>query len=156
MKPDTILCRRVPAVMESPQPYALIPSDDRAAEVLAKIPLGEDVAVQIKRGRSLQQHRLLWAILSHVAESSQWDTPERLLVALKIRLGKYDLMQLPNGKVVPVPDSISFSAMSQDAFQHFFDDVLRLICSEVLPGYDSDQLIAETQAAMGLRPMAAA
>jgi hypothetical protein len=34
----------------------------------------------------------------------------RLLVALKLRLGRYDLMKMPSGKIVPVPDSISFAA----------------------------------------------
>lgn len=151
MKADTILCRRVPAMMDSPRPHALVPTDDRGAELLAKIPLGEDVAVQIRRGRSLPQHRLFWAVLQHVAKSSQWETPERLLVALKIRLGRYDLMTLPAGKVVPVPHSISFSEMTQDAFQQFMDSAIGLICSEVIPGMDSAQLIAEAQHALGIR-----
>lgn len=152
MKPDAILCRRVPAPIGAPYAHALVPCDERAAEQLAKVPLGEVVAVQVKRGRSLPQHRLLWSVLQHVAEATEWETAERLLVAIKIRLGRYDLMKLPSGKCVPVPDSISFSAMGQDAFQRFFDEALRLICSEVLPGYDPDALIAETQSAMGIAP----
>lgn len=144
--------RRVSAPIGSPMPYALMPSDARAAEAVAKLPLGEDVAVSVKRGRSLHQHRLFWAILQRVAEASKWETPERLLVALKVRLGRYDLMQLPNGKVVPVPDSIAFSAMTQDSFQRFMDESIGLICSEVLPGTDSADLVAEVQSMLGVSP----
>ena len=145
----TILARKMPAPPGSPRPYCLMPSDDLSADAIAHIPLGQDVAVSIKRGRSLSQHRLFWAILSHVAEATQWETAERLLVALKVRLGRYDLMKLPNGKVVPVPHSISFAAMPQDDFQRFFDDALRLICEEVIPGTDSAYLVAEVASLIG-------
>lgn len=148
--------RRAPAPVGAPHSHMLIPSDDRACEQIKKLPIGEDFAVKIVRGRSLPQHRLFWAVLSHVAEASQWESPERLLVALKIRLGRYDLMQMANGKVVPVPDSISFAAMTQDEFQKFFDDAVNVICAEIVPGMDSAQLISEAQSAHGLRPDAAA
>lgn len=149
-KPDAIFVRRVPAPVGAPYPYALVPSDDRSAERLAKIPLAEDVAIKVARGRSLPQHRLFWGVLAFVAEASQWETPERLLIALKIRMGRYDLMQMPGGKVVPVPDSISFSAMTQDEFQRFMDQAVDLICAEVVPGMSGDRLIAGAQAAIGL------
>jgi hypothetical protein len=129
----------------SPYPYSLLPQDATGADRIAKIPLGEDVEIQIMRGRSLPQHRLFWAILRHVAEATRWESAERLLVALKLRLGRYDLMKMPNGKVVPVPDSIAFRAMTQDQFQQFMDQSIALICSEVLPGMDSERLIAEAQ-----------
>jgi hypothetical protein len=119
--------------------------DKGGADLLAKIPLGEDVAVKIMRDRSLPQHRLFWTVLRYVAEASEWETAERLLVALKLRLGRYDLMKLPNGKAVPVPDSISFSAMTQDAFQEFMQKSLTIICQEVLPGYNPDDLLREAE-----------
>lgn len=150
MKPDLIYCRRVPAPLGAAHGFCLIPTDDRSAELLGKVPLGEDVAVQLHRDRSLPHHRLFWAVLSHVAQSSQFETAERLLVAIKIRLGMFDLCKLPNGKSVPVPQSINFASMDQTAFADFFDKALRVICDEVLGGYDSARLIEETQAAMGL------
>lgn len=148
---DAILMRRLPAPIGAAYPFMLVPVDDAAAEALRKIPAGEDIAVQVKRGRSLQQHRLFFAVLTYVAQATEWETPERLLVALKVRLGRYDLMRLPNGKVVPVPESISFAAMKQDEFQDFFTAAIDLICSEVVPGMDSAQLIAEAQSALGIR-----
>jgi hypothetical protein len=131
--------------MQRAYPDILVPRGSVSAARIAKIPLGEDVEVQIIRGRSLPQLRLFWAILRHVAEATQWESAERLLVALKLRLGKYDLMKMPNGKVVPVPDSISFRAMTQDQFQEFMDKAIALICAEILPGMDSERLIADAQ-----------
>jgi LPS O-antigen subunit length determinant protein (WzzB/FepE family) len=149
LKADTIIMRRVSAGFEAPLPYALMPVDEVGAALLGKISCGDEVAVKIMRDRSLPQHRLFWSVLRYVAEASEWETAEKLLVALKLRLGRYDLMKLPSGKVVPVPDSISFAAMTQDDFQQFMDRSIAIICTEVLPGMDSDRLIAEAD---GSRP----
>jgi hypothetical protein len=149
LKADTIIMRRAPILdIGARSPFALVPQDQTGTELLAKIPLGEDVAVKLMRDRSLPQHRLFFAVLRYVAERSEWETAERLLVALKLRLGRYDLMKLPSGKVVPVPDSIAFSAMPQDDFQSFMDQAMGLLCTEVLPGMDMDRLISEAQAAV--------
>lgn len=149
MKPETVILRRAPAPIEAPYRDVLVPVDQKAADMIAKLPLGEDAVVTIKRDRSLPQHRLFWSVLQHVAHASKWENPDRLLIALKIRLGRYDLMQLPNGKVVPVPQSISFAAMSQDGFQEFMDASIRVICEEVVPSMDSAKLIAEAQGMIG-------
>jgi hypothetical protein len=139
---DVIVVRRMPVFNTDAQfPNSLVPQDQASADLLRKIPLGEDVAIKIMRDRSLPQHRLFWSVLRYVAEASEWETAERLLVALKLRLGRYDLMKMPSGKVVPVPDSISFAAMPQDTFQQFMDKSMAIICSEVLPGTDSDRLL---------------
>ena len=156
MKGDTFALRRVPAPVEAPWPWLLAPADPASAEAFAKVPADEDVPVKLARGRSLPQHRTFWAVLSYVAEASEWETPERLLVAIKIRLGRYDLMRLPNGKTVPVPQSISFSAMPQDEFQRFFDEAMRVICDEVLPGHNPDDLIVEATSAKGVKGSPAA
>jgi hypothetical protein len=131
--------------MGAPAPHALFPVEQIGVDLLAKIPLGEDVAIKIMRSRSLPQHRLFWSVLRYVAEASEWETPRRLLIALKLRLGRYELMKMPSGKIVPVPDSISFAAMPQDTFQQFMDESIAIICSEVLPGMDPDRLIAEAE-----------
>jgi hypothetical protein len=152
LKTDTVIMRRVPLLgvgLDSPSPYAMAPVDAAGTELIAKIPLGEDVAVKIMRDRSLPQHRLFWTVLRYVAEASEWETAEHLLVALKLKLGRYDLMKLPSGKVVPVPSSISFAAMTQDDFQDFMHKSIAIICSDVLQGMDSDRLIAEAE---GSRP----
>ncbi len=123
--------------------YTLIPVDERAADAIGRMPEGEAIGIRIMRKRSLPQHNLFWAVLDHVAKATKFENAERLLVALKIRLGRYDLMEMPNGRVVPIPQSISFGEMTQDEFQKFFDESIALICSEVLPGTDSEALIGK-------------
>lgn len=126
-----------------------VPADDDARAQHAKLKLGDVVAAHVSRPRSLPQNKLYWAILQHVAEASYWETPERLHVALKVRLGYFDLMQMPNGKMVPVVHSASFDAMNQDEFQTYMDRAVKLICEDVLGGMDSADLIAEVQTMLG-------
>jgi hypothetical protein len=47
------------------------------------------------------------------------------------------------------PQSIAFEAMGQDAFRAFVEKGLNIICTEILPGIDSDQLRAEIDAMIG-------
>ncbi len=129
-----------------PHNFTLIPVDDRGANAIGTIPHDEPFGIRIMRRRSLPQHNLFWAVLDHVAKATKFENAERLLVALKIRLGRYDLMQMPNGRVVPIPQSISFGEMTQGEFQKFFDEAIALICSEVLPGTDSEALVAKFDA----------
>lgn len=140
-KPDTIMVYRLDLI-GSP---SLFPADAAAAEAIGKLVKDESVEIRIVRDRSLPQHRLFWSVLDHVAKNSQWESADRLLVALKIRLGKYDLCRLPNGKAVPVPQSISFAKMDQGEFQDFMDRSIAVICEETLGGYDSERLIREAQ-----------
>ncbi len=149
--PDTIMVRRG----RSPHHYTLIPADDRAADAIGRMPEGEAIGVRIMRKRSLPQHNLFWAVLDHVARATKFENAGRLLVALKIRLGRYDLLAMPNGRVVPVPQSISFGEMTQDEFQQFFDEAISLICSEVLPGTDSEALLAQFDVMLSPAPLKA-
>jgi hypothetical protein len=148
VKGEPILMR-VGMTMTADGCRALIPADQRAIAETVRWEFGETVAVKITRGRSLPMHRLFWGILDHVAKASAFENGERLLVALKIRLGRYDLMMMPNGKVVPVPQSISFGSMPQDDFQRFMDESIQLICTEVLPGTNSADLIQEVELMLG-------
>jgi len=126
-----------------------VPADEDARAQHAKLKLGDMVAAHVNRPRSLPQLRLYWAILQHVAEASHWETAERLHIAIKVRLGYFDLMQMPNGKTVPVVHSASFDAMNQDEFQTYMERAVKLICEEVLGGANSADLVAEVQALIG-------
>lgn len=145
MKRDTIPMRVAPTQTHALYPRALMPCDDQGYEEIEKLGHDEEVQIRIVRERSNPQLRLFWSILDHVAKNTDWEDPERLLVALKVRLGRYDLCKLPNGKAVPVPHSIAFDKMSQEDFQLFMDRAVQVICQDVLGGYDSQALINEVQ-----------
>jgi hypothetical protein len=133
--------------------FTLIPTDPRAAKAIGRMPEGEEFGVRLLRDRSLPYHNRFWAMLDHVAKATQFATADRLLVALKLRLGRYDLCELPNHKVVPVPHSIAFAEMTQDEFVRFKEEAERVICEEVLPGYDPDLLYVSAEVAE--RPVSA-
>ena len=138
-KPKYAVFRRGKGRMRS----CLYPADDRAREALAGLPESAEVAVRLSTDRSLLQHNRFWALLDLVAKATEWETPEKLLVGLKMRLGYFDIMLMPNGKKVPVPHSIAFSAMSQADFQVFQDRAMNVLVTEVCPGLDVEQLAIE-------------
>ncbi len=121
----------------------LVPVGPEGQAILDRLKLGDRVLVKMHRPRSIEQSRLFWAFLTKVAEATEFDSPERLLTHLKVALGRYDLERLPDGRPGIVPHSISFASMSQDDFHKFFDESVKLICSEMLPGVESADLIAE-------------
>ena len=110
-------------------------------DALAKIKIGTEVMVKVVKPRSIKQHRLFWKLLTYVSDATDFETPEQLLVSLKIALGRYDLMKLMSGKVVPVPKSIAFESMDGVEFRKFFDDSMHLICRDVLPGVSPEEMI---------------
>lgn len=150
---DAVRVRRAIAPLGALFKDCLVPADDESSARIARVEFGEVAEIRIVRHRSLPQHRLFFGILQHVAENSRFETPERLLVALKIRLGRYDLCRLPNGRDVPVPQSIAFEKMDQAEFQTFFNDAVRLICEEVLDHYDQAALVREVAEMVGMPPM---
>lgn len=145
MREPTITMRLVAMQPNALYPRGLMPTDEESYQAIDRLERDEEVQVRLVRERSNPQLRLFWTVLDHVAKNTDWEDSERLLIALKVRLGRYDLCQLPNGKTVPVPHSISFDKMPQEQFQVFFDRAVQVICQDVLGGYDSQQLVREAQ-----------
>lgn len=129
-------------------PTGYEPADDEAKAQHAKLIWGDLIAARIWRSRSLPMQRLYWGILSHVGEASEWETAERLHKHLKLRLGYFEPMSVGN-TIVPVLDSTAFDMMTQDEFNAYFDQALRVICSEIIPGTDRAELINEVEAMLG-------
>jgi hypothetical protein len=71
---------------------------------------------------------------------------ERLLVALKIRLGRYDLMQAPNGqsRAGAAVDIVRLNGAGR-RFRSSWTTRSASYARKSLPGMDSAQLIAEAQ-----------
>jgi hypothetical protein len=151
----TILVRRAVATMDSGSSASLLPADPEAEAVLSKIPMGETLAVKLDRSRSNPQNRLYWAIIDHVAPAVGYERPKALHKALKVALGYYDVVRLPSGKALVDTQSTAFDGMSQDEFQVYMDDAIRLICSDpnLLPGTNRDGLVDEVLAMLGEAPM---
>lgn len=127
--------------------FVLAPSDRLAEEDLATLALGKNVLVEVRKPRSLQHHRLLFALLRKVARSTPTPLSEDALLSwVKVRTGHVEHVPLGFGRSYEAPASIAFSAMDQAQFREFFDRVVALICTEVVPGLDQPTLAAEIEA----------
>lgn len=112
----------------------LVPADQLAEEDVLAL-TGGPFLVEVRKPRSLQHHRLLFALLRKVARSTPTPLNEKALLSwVKVRTGHIDPLPLGFGKVYEAPASIAFTEMDQGEFRRFFDDVVTLILAEVAPG----------------------
>lgn len=129
----------------------LRPIDEQARAVLAKIKAGDMVTVEVKRPRHIKHHRKLFALLNLVVENQDhYQTVEQLLNALKCATGHADEYPMKNGGgVVMIPRSISFASLGQDEFEQVYDRFVSVICRQVIPGMDENELKAEVLSIIG-------
>ena len=130
----------------------LVPADRLAEEDLQALPIGKQLLVEVRKPRSLQHHRLLFALLRKVAESTPTPLSENALLSwVKVRTGYVEMVPLGFGKSYAAPASIAFGNMDQGEFGLFFDRVVELICAEIVPGLGKPELLAEIQEMLGER-----
>ncbi len=126
---------------------ALRPADAQAEEAFRSIPNGETVRIEVTRPsrRSLQHHRLFFALLNIVAEQLDW-TADQCLTWTKLAVGHFDSVLDRAGNAYYIPKSISFGRMTQDEFRVFFDRAVTAILDRLLPpGTPRADLVAEIE-----------
>jgi hypothetical protein len=122
----------------------LKPADEGAEEALRKVPLDKVVAVKIKRPRNLGHHRKFFALLKIVYENQEvYASEQALLAAIKIATGHCTPIQLVSGQKAFIPSSISFAAMDQAEFEAFWEKVVTLVCTKIIPNLNREDLEAE-------------
>lgn len=123
---------------------SLVPADEQAVDMLAKIKHGDLVFVEVKRGRNVAHHRKLFALLQIVFENQDhYKSVDDILTAFKLRTGHYKVKRfILDG--VPFdyyePKSISFAALSQEAFEPVYTKMVDFLVSEVIPGLGREEL----------------
>lgn len=129
---------------------ALRPDDEEARSIMDTIKAGDAVTVKIHRPRNLQHFRLYWKLMHTVCENQEhYRTAEELSDAFKLAVGHYDLAFGPKGTSYPKVRSISFAKMDQAKFNLFFNRAINFMCSEVIPGMDSESLRNEVYELLG-------
>lgn len=126
---------------------ALRPADSQSEDVLREIPDGAIVRAEITRPsqRSIQHHRLFFALVSIVAEQMDW-TREQMLCWAKVAVGHCEAVQDRDGVITQVPKSIAFARMTQSEFTAFFDAAVKAILDRLLPpGTPRADLIEEVE-----------
>lgn len=122
------------------------PACEAAQKQHAKMKPGDIVGAEIARGRSVRQHRLYWSVLTKVVEhTGQWNTPEALHEVLKIETDHVEVVKLVSGRLIKIPESTAFDAMSQDRFQEYIDAAFQAIQTKLLDGMSVDQFMAEAE-----------
>ena len=112
---------------------SIVPADDPARAVLARLKPGELVVVDAHRPRNIRRLRLYWTICQHIADALGNVTRDNVSDVLKIESGHYRVLR---GKTSTwrVPSSISVSGMSEDDFIVFLDRAKVVIQEQWFPG----------------------
>lgn len=106
---------------------ALRPDSPESAALFSKLPFGKLLQAEIKQPRSLQHHRLYWALVQRIANATG-AAPENISDLLKIATGHCAIVKTRTMGEVKLPRSISFAAMDQTGFREFFDRCVLFIC----------------------------
>lgn len=128
----------------------LRPTDEAASQALAKLKHGVEIMVEWRRPRSIQQHKLYWALINLVWSNQEHiESPDRLHTLIKYRLGHTETMKTKRG-IIEYPKSTNFESMPQDDFNDYFNRAVDFICQEVIPGLDRDALKVEIYEMIGI------
>lgn len=116
----------------------LIPATAADAEALDAVEAGQTyrAVLTTARGRSLEQHRLLFAMIKLIIENSPIEpklTKDTVLAVLKLRSGHVKVASLPSGEVIMFPASIAFEKLPQDRFNVWFEKALDIMCRDFVP-----------------------
>jgi len=124
----------------------LRPIDQIGMDVLAKLPEGREVIVKAVMARNGKQHRLFWALVGLLyQQQTRYATSKQLSNAIKCAVGYCDEVETKSGKVLVIPHSMAYHAMSQASFNEFFDRVIDLVVTQILPGVSDAELRAELE-----------
>lgn len=138
------------ALQRTPSGFAA--ADEATTELMRKLPIGPVYAADVRRPRDGVAHRRYWKLLSVVRENSdQFESVELLHDYVKLRTGHCTpIANKQTGEIFLVPRSISFSEMDQTQFDDFWQRVVKLVCTEIIPGLDESALVYEVERLVGI------
>lgn len=110
----------------------------------------QPIQVRLTQERHAGQHRLYWAVLTVVAQNLEPAVlPEELHEWVKLNCGAAIFDRLTGEALALTPASIAFEAMDQSLFHDFFQRVVDLLVTRILPGLSKETLTREASALMG-------
>lgn len=121
--------------------------DGPASESIARIPPGDVVRADIKRIRNIDHHRKFFALLHLIFQNqTMYADFEDMREDITIAAGHCTQRKRPDGTVVVRAKSIAFDKMDQTAFEQFYDRVIDIVCREIIPRLNKDDLRRELEA----------
>jgi transposase len=129
----------------------LCPVDQQGRDAVAKLKMGQQVQVEVKRARNGKQHRLYWALIGLIhSQQSRYATQEQLSNVIKCAVGWCDEVELKDGRLMVTPRSIAFANAKQEEFEQFFTKVIQLVITKILPGVAEADLRRELEEMVGV------
>lgn len=127
-------------------------ADPLSLDVLQGIGQHETVVATIRRARNPRHHKKLFALLQAIyPHQTQFATIEDLLNTLKVATGLFDTGKTIDGIPFMMPRSISFASMTQASFEQFYERVVDIITTKIVPGIGRDDLAREVDIILGHR-----
>lgn len=112
-----------------------------SAELIEAMKHGEVVTATIRRPRNPGHHRKFFALMKVVYDAQdRYATPEQLLNIIKMAVGCGQVMEIIKGKPMFIPSSISFAKMDQEDFEKFYQRVVEVVLTKILPNVTSEEL----------------
>lgn len=113
----------------------LIPTDDLSRTILSRMGDGECAEVELVRPRSLQMHRMYFAVCRSIGLNQDPQRTENSIDnELRIRAGHYELMFV-DGHEVRVPQRIAFAKLSHDEWMEIWPSLELAIREQFGEGY---------------------
>lgn len=132
--------------------FGLVPdqADARSESILAGVPVGSVVEIDLSRSRNVQFLRLYWALCKMIADAAPgFHTPENVSDCLKLEVGHYTVCRSLTS-LYRLPRSISFAKMDEAEFREFFNRCARAVCENWLPGMQPGALVDEIYRMIGV------
>jgi len=117
------------------------PADEMASSALRKLKLSEPVLCEIRQPPKRRHASKFWRLITTVWQATgQWDSPEDLLVELKVKLGIVrEVVIRRHRRSCQGTRLHQLCAHDQGSFDQFFERALRELCL-IAGGIDSDAL----------------
>lgn len=129
-----------------------IPDDEASAELVRKFKVGETYKAEVTKPRNLKMHKRYWVLVTTVFQNcDQFASIDQCHQYLKLRAGHCtQVVSKATGEVFLVPDSIAFDKMDDAAFMEFWQKITQVVCTEIIPGLNADDLAHELEKLLGL------
>ena len=99
----------------------LMPFDDEAREVIKRWKPNVMLNAEVKQPRNYEHHKKIFALFNLVlTQTEEFQSINEVLEFFKIKAGRYKIIKVGETHY-PITQSISFSSMTQDEFNLFYD-----------------------------------
>lgn len=127
----------------------LVAADEGGVTALERVKIADLVMCEVRKPRNLKFHRKFFALVKLLyenlpeASAAHYASQDEFLDALKWAAGVRETFKRPGGEIGERPGSINFAKMDDTSFAEFYDKVIDLACTKIIPGMDSDALREE-------------